>query len=177
MKKDQKYYGKIVKFDEAEKYVESIILHFDTSNENQWLPLAGSLDNFLERLRRAKKNIPACYQHDDEKLIGQWRDIVIENNMLKGRCYLDDIPFVREVVIPQLKSGTLQGSSPTISPVKEAYNRDKAIWEIIEGVLCEVSLVGLPADLRADIIQMKASIDQTTRKELEDNFNIELLTL
>lgn len=172
--KTQTYFAKIASFNEEGKYVDIIILHFDKANENYWRPVAGCLDAFLTRLSRAKKFIPACYQHDETNLIGQVRDIEIVGDVLKGRMYLDDIPFVREVVIPQLKSGTLQGSSPTLAPVRESYNQDAGgIWDILEGVLCEVSLVGLPADLKADIVSVKASIEA---KRNED-FDFELLNI
>lgn len=170
--KAQKFYAKIAGFDEAAKTVDVIVLHFGKSNENQWTPMQGCLDAFLARIAKAKKFIPACYQHDDENLIGQWRDIEIVGDTLKARCYLDDIPFVRDVVLPQLKSGTLQGASPTIAAIRDSWNPQTNIWEITEGALCEISLVGIPADLKADILSVQASINA---KQKED-FEIELLT-
>lgn len=169
----QKYYAKIAAFDEKAKTVDVIVLHFGKPNENGWMPMVGCLDDFLARLAKAKKFIPACYQHDEENLIGQWRDIEIVGDTLKARLYLDDIPFVRDVVIPQLKSGTLQGASPTIAPIRDSYNRDSKMWEIMEGALCEISLVGLPADLKADILNVQASI----KAQQKQDFEFELLTL
>lgn len=163
----QKYYAKIANFDEATKTVEVIVLHFGKANENGWMPMTGCLDAFLVRINKAKKFIPACYQHDDDNLIGQWRDIEIIGDALKAKCYLDDIPFVRDVVIPQLKSGTLQGASPTIAAIRDSYNRESGMWEIIEGVLCEISLVGIPADLKADILSIQASIQAKDKNEFE----------
>ena len=169
----QKYYAKIAAFNENEKTVDVIVLHFGKANENSWMPLVGCLDAFLVRIAKAKKFIPVCYQHDEDNLIGQFRDWEIIGDALKGKIYLDDIPFVRDVVIPQLKSGTLQGSSPTIAPVRDSWNNEKGLWEIIEGILCEISLVGLPADLKADILSIQASI-QAKNKE---DFDFDLLTL
>jgi HK97 family phage prohead protease len=169
----QKYYAKIAGFDETAKTVDVIVLHFGKENENRWVPMVGCLDDFLTRINKAKKFIPACYQHDDENLIGQWRDIEIVGDTLKARLYLDDIPFVRDVVLPQLKSGTLQGASPTIAPIRDSWNPDNGAWEILEGVLCEISLVGIPADLKADIVSVQASI----KAQNKNNFEIELLTL
>ena len=169
----QKYYAKIAGFDETAKIVNVIVLHFGKENENHWVPMVGCIDDFLVRIAKAKKFIPACYQHDDEKLIGQFRDWEIVGDVFQGKIYLDDIPFVRDVVIPQLKSGTLQGSSPTIAPINDSYNRDNGNWEIIDGAVCEISLVGLPADLKADILQVQASV---SAKQKED-FDFELLTL
>jgi phage head maturation protease len=78
------------------------------------------------------------------------------------------------VVIPQLKSGTLQGASPTIAPIKDMWNDKNGIWEIVEGALCEVSLVGIPADLRADILTVQASIK--AQQKQSDDFDIEILS-
>lgn len=169
----QKYYAKIAGFDETAKTVDVIVLHFGKPNENRWMPMAGCLDAFLIRIAKAKKFIPACYQHDDENLIGQWRDLEVIGDTLKARLYLDDIPFVRDVVLPQLKSGTLQGASPTIAPIKDSYNQETGMWEVVEGALCEISLVGIPADLKADIISVQASIQAQKNKD----FEIELLTM
>lgn len=173
--KEQKYYGKIVKFDESEKYVESNILHFGVANENKWLPMVGCLDSFLDRLNRAKKGVAACYQHDESILIGVWRDFQINNNVLSAKMYFVETPFVKETVLPQLKAGILQGSSPTMSAVRDSWNQDTHVWEIMEGILCEISLVGLPADFRADIITVKASIEAQQREQ--DDFEFELLTI
>jgi len=166
----QKYFAKIASFNEEGKYVDAIILHFDQANENGWMPKTGCLDAFLARVQEAAKFIPAYYDHGTT-LIGQWRDLEISEGALKGRLYLDDIPFVRDTVIPQLKSGSLQGASPTVSP-ENAINNN-GIVEISLGVLVEASLVGIPADLKADILTMKASIEE---KQKED-FEFELLTL
>lgn len=43
----------------------------------------------------------------------------------------------------------------------------------MEGVLCEISLVGLPADLKADILTIQANI-QAQNKTI---FEFDLLTL
>lgn len=67
----------------------------------------------------------------------------------------------------------MQGASPTIAPIRDSWNPDNGLWEILEGVLCEISLVGIPADLKADIISVQASI----KAQNKNNFEIELLML
>lgn len=173
MEGTQLFYGKMLSVDPEGKYADFIILHYGKSNENRWRPIAGCLASFLERIARAKKNIPACYQHDERQLVGHWENLVSSDDDLRGRLMFDDIPFVREVVLPQLKSGTLQGASPTISAIQDTYNRKDEVWDVIEGVLVEASVVGLPADLKADVLELKASV-QAREKE---NFEIELLTI
>ena len=169
-KTEQKYYAKIAAFNEEGKYVDAIILHFDQANENGWMPKAGCLDAFLARVQEAAKFIPAYYDHGTT-LIGQWRDLEIVEGTLKGRLYLDNTTFVRETVLDQLKSGSLQGASPTIS-AENAINNN-GIIEISVGKLAEASLVALPADFGANILTMKASIEAKNKQD----FEIELLTL
>ena len=177
--KEQRYLGKVTKFNEVEKTVECIVLHFDKPNENYWMPEKGCLDNFLARLEKAKKNVPVCYQHDQNNLIGQMKDWSIKDGALYGTLYLDDIPFVREVVLVQLKSGTLQGSSPTIAPISDYWDDKNKVWAITEGALCEVSLVGLPADLKADILEYSAKLEsaRVQNEDKEKEFEINLLTI
>lgn len=175
--KEQKYYGSITGLDSENKYVDAIILHFDKANENGWVPMSGCLDEFFDRAKSAGKDIPACYQHNDDLLIGQWRELKIEGGILSGRLYLDDIPFVRDTVIPQLKSGTIQGASPTIAPLSEFYNKSTDNYEVNAGVLCEISLVGIPADLKADITEMRAKIEAEKNKKDKTDFEFELLIL
>ena len=165
-KNEQIFYGKIVDINEEEKFIKSSILHFDKVNENRWRAMQGSLDAFLERLNRAKKGVAGCYQHDESLLIGVWRDFEVTDKELIGKLYFVDTPFVRDTVLPQVRAGILQGSSPTISPLQDSWNSGMNCWDIIEGVLCEVSLVGLPADLRADILEMRAKIEE--KKEGND---------
>jgi len=171
--KEQKYYGKIVNVNEAEKYIECNILHFDIANENRWTPASGCLDAFFERMRKAKKDVVACYQHDESIVIGLWKDLKIIDNVLSGKLFYVETQFVKDTVLPLLKAGALQGASPTIAPIKDTWNDDTKTWEILEGVLCEISLVGLPADLKADILTIQAKI----KSEENSNFDFELLTL
>lgn len=172
---DQRYYGKLLQIEESEKYVECIILHFETVNENRWTAMNGSLDAFLDRLKKSKKAVAACYQHDESILIGKWDEFVISGNELRAKLYFVETPFVKETVLPQLRAGILQGASPTISSIRDSYNQDKGRWELMEGVLCEISLVGLPADLKADVVSMRASIE--SQKRAETDFEIDLLTI
>ena len=169
----QNYYAKIVKIDEQEKFIESKILHFGVANENHWAAMPGSLDAFIDRINKNKKGVAACYQHDESLLIGVWKDFVITGNELTGKLYFVETPFVKDTVLPQLRAGILQGSSPSIAPIRDSWNQEKGIWEILEGALCEVSLVGIPADLRADIIQMRAKIESTQKQE--QDFEIDIL--
>ena len=172
--KNQYFFGAVAKFDEVQKTVKCNILHFDTPNENFWSPVAGCLDAYFVKMAKAKKFVPAFYNHNlDGIAIGLWKELEIIGNVLVGTLYLSDIPFVRDTVIPQLKEGTLQGASPTISAIEESYDRENCVWNIITGFLIEASLVALPADFKADVLSVQASIQAQQNKD----FEIELLTL
>lgn len=168
-----KYYSGAVSLNEELKYIESIVLHYDVANENRWRPISGCLDSFFERLNKAGKGIAACYQHDEHQLIGVWRDFVNDNGILSAKMYYSETPFVMETVLPQVRDGILQGASPTIAPIQ--MKTKDGVDNIIEGVLCEISLVGLPADMEADILKLSASMQAKENKEF--NFDIELLTI
>lgn len=168
-----KYYSGAVSLNEELKYIESIVLHYDVANENRWRPITGCLDAFFDRLNKAGKGIAACYQHDEHQLIGVWRDFVNDNGVLSAKMYYSETPFVRDTVLPQVRDGILQGASPTIAPLK--MNTKDGIDNIHEGVLCEISLVGLPADMDADILKLSASMQAQENREL--NFDIELLII
>lgn len=174
-KKQQYFFGAVTKFDEAQKTVKCNILHFDTPNENWWSPMTGCLDDSLAKLAKAKKFTPAFYNHQyDGIAIGLWKEIEIIGNVLVGTLYLSDIPFVRDTVIPQLKEGTLQGASPTISTIRDTFDHENNVWQIEEGFMIEASLVALPADFKADILEVRASIEAAKHK---NDFEFELLTL
>ena len=171
--KQQTYFGKITNINESEKFIECNILHFDTANENRWMPVTGCLDAFLSRMEKAKKNVVACYQHDESIVIGTWKDLTITGNVLSGKLFYVETQFVKDTVLPLLKAGALQGASPSIAPIRDSWNDTTRTWEILEGVLCEVSLVGLPADLKADILTIQAKIQSQEKSD----FDFELLTL
>ena len=167
-----KYYAGSISLNEDEKYIEAIVLHYDVPNENRWAPVSGCLDDFFLRLGKTNKGVAACYQHDESQLIGVWRDFeVVDGNALKAKMYYVETPFVKDTVLPQVRAGILQGASPTIAPFK--VKTVKGIDEVYEGLLAEISLVGLPADFESEILKMSASL---AAKEIEkNNFELNLL--
>lgn len=167
-----KYYAGSISLNEDEKFIEAIVLHYDVANENRWRPLSGCLDSFFARLNKSGKGVAACYQHDETQLIGIWRDFeIIDGNTLKAKMYYVETPFVKDTVLPQVRAGILQGASPMIIPIKSTKN--KGICDVFEGLLSEVSLVGLPADFESEILKMSASLAAI---EIEkNNFELNLL--
>lgn len=172
--KNQLYIGAVTKFDNQAKTVTANILHFDVANENAWMPKEGCLDAFFVKLAKAKKYVPAFYNHNmSDQAIGLWKNLEVIGNVLVGTLYLTDTPFVRDVIIQQLEDGTIQGASPTICPIQDTYDRDNNVWEIIEGFMLEASLVPLPADFKADILEVRASMEAKNKSD----FEFEILTL
>ena len=138
------------------------------------MPKSGCLDAFFAKLAKAKKYVPAFYNHNtDDQAIGLWRQFDFVGNILVGTLGLTTTPFVNDVIIPQLKDGTIQGASPTIYPTRNSWNKDTSIYEIVEGFMLEASLVPLPADFKADILEVRASIEAKNKSD----FEFELLTL
>lgn len=60
---------------------------------------------------KANAKIAFCYQHDLKKPLGRFTSLVVDSSNLKAEAVFDDIPLVRDVVIPQVNSGTLNNTS------------------------------------------------------------------
>ena len=184
MEKQIQFYGSIKNYNKIDKTVDTVILHYGEVNENRWVPMPGCFDSFFASLKKNKKKIAVGYMHDPHSLIGSIDvdSLVLNGNELSGLVVLSNTPFVNDTVIPQLEDGTLQGSSPCGYPKKDSWNHEKQQLEVLEGVLSEISLVGLPADLKSSITNIKASIEtENYIKELEEKYNndfeIDLLTI
>lgn len=60
---------------------------------------------------KANAKIAFCYQHDLKKPLGRFTSLIVDSSNLKAEAVFDDIPLVRDVVIPQVNSGTLNNTS------------------------------------------------------------------
>lgn len=174
MEKKIKFYGAIEGFDHESKTVEAVVLTFDRVNENGWIAKTGCFDAFFARLKNADKKVPTKYEHDERVLIGGW-ELRIEGDKLMGKCSLSDTPFVANTVIPQLKDKTLQGASPTACPLK-GYTNGDGHAVITEGIISEISLVGLDAYLDSNIISFAANLDPF-KPVVNDDLELDILLL
>ena len=59
----------------------------------------------------ANAKIAFCWQHEIRTPIGRITSMLVENSNLKTEAILDDIPFVKDTIIPQINSGTLNNTS------------------------------------------------------------------
>lgn len=60
---------------------------------------------------KANAKIAFCYQHDLKKPLGRLTSLIVDNSNLKAEAVFDDIPLVRDIVVPQVNSGTLNNTS------------------------------------------------------------------
>lgn len=78
------------------------------------------------------RKILLCYQHWFDKPIGQFTELKEDDKGLYFEAKLDDIPLVRDTVIPQYKSGTLNQHSI-------GYRYVKTNWTVEDGCdVCDV---------------------------------------
>ena len=59
----------------------------------------------------ANAKIAFCWQHDLRTPIGRFKSLTPNNDNLEAVAEFDPIPFVKETVIPQVNSGTLNNTS------------------------------------------------------------------
>jgi HK97 family phage prohead protease len=91
----------------------------------------------------SKRKIAFCYQHKTDTPIGRFTKLVEDEKGLYFEAELDDIPLVRDTIIPQYKSGTLNQHSIGFRYInadwKEKNNTE--YYEVKEVELFEGSVV------------------------------------
>lgn len=80
------------------------------------------------------------YNHDYEKLIGEWQDYRIEGTKLTAAPAFDEDDTFAMQQFNKVEAGILKGASVGLSPVK--FNKDKA--ELSNSLLLEASLTPVP---------------------------------
>jgi HK97 family phage prohead protease len=88
------------------------------------------------------RKILLCYQHQMDTPIGQFTVLKEDDKGLYFEAKLDDIPLVRDTVIPQYKSGTLNQHSIGYCYVKIELPDERAMGDPL-GQICEVYEVEL----------------------------------
>jgi HK97 family phage prohead protease len=131
--------------DEQSRIVSGYLASFDT------------VDEFGDRLHKgcfaksikehgpesnSPRKILLCYQHQMDKPIGQFTVLKEDDKGLYFEAKLDDIPLVRDTVIPQYKSGTLNQHSIGFCYVKIEFPEETAMGDSL-GQICEVYEVEL----------------------------------
>jgi HK97 family phage prohead protease len=124
------------------------------------------------------RKILLCYQHQMDTPIGQFTKLEEDDKGLYFEAKLDDIPLVRDTVIPQYKSGTLNQHSIGFCYVKFEWTEDGEygdVCDIYEVELYEGSVVtagcnentpfmGFKSITPAQVAQVYTELDRITVK-------------
>jgi HK97 family phage prohead protease len=121
----------------------------------------------------SSRKILLCYQHRMDTPIGQFTVLKEDDKGLYFEAKLDDIPLVRDVVIPQYKSGTLNQHSIGYCYVKMDFTEEDGkgfICEVLEVELYEGSVVTAGCNENTPFLGFKNLTDtdvQQLHKQLE----------
>jgi HK97 family phage prohead protease len=119
------------------------------------------------------RKILFCWQHRTDMPIGQFARLEEDDKGLYFEAKLDDIPLVRDTVIPQYKSGTLNQHSIGYCYVKVEHSEDENVFDVYEVELYEGSVVSIGCNENTPFLGFKGlSADsitdiETQYKELE----------
>lgn len=109
---------------------------------------------------RANGTLPAMlWQHDPDKPIGVWTDMVEDDRGLRVRGRLVMEAEHGKAAHALLKAGALRGLSIGFMSKAWAYENDSGIRTLTQVDLWEVSLVTFPANARATVDSVKGAID------------------
>jgi HK97 family phage prohead protease len=117
---------------------------------------------------KAAKTMPAMlWQHDADKPIGVWSEMVEDTRGLriKGQLALDTVKGKEAHAL--LKMGALNGLSIGFVSKQWAYDRETEVRTLTEIDLWEVSLVTFPANEKARVTNVKSADEMATPKDAE----------
>ncbi|MDR1347358.1 MAG: HK97 family phage prohead protease [Prevotellaceae bacterium] len=182
-----------------EKTRQSSILHYksvkvDTPNiDEQGMTVSGYLASFdnidgmgdiLHRGCFAKslqehgvesespRKILFCWQHRTDTPIGQFTKLQEDDRGLYFEAKLDDIPIVRDTIIPQYKSGTLNQHSIGFCYVKTEFSETEEtgfICDVYEVELYEGSVVTIGCNENTPFLGFK-SLDKNSIEDMEGQY-------
>ncbi|MDR2652875.1 MAG: HK97 family phage prohead protease [Prevotellaceae bacterium] len=189
-----------------EKTKQTSILHYksvkvDTPNIDEtsmtvsgYLASFENIDNMGDRLHKgcftkslqehgvestSPRKILFCWQHRTDVPIGQFTKLEEDDKGLYFEAKLDDIPIVRETIIPQYKSGTLNQHSIGYCYVKTEFNEneeDGFVCEVYEVELYEGSVVTIGCNENTPFLGFK-SLDKNSIEQIEEQYKeLEKLT-
>lgn len=125
---------------------------------------------FVDSLKahKAEGTMPAMlWQHDGDKPIGIWTEMVEDSKGLriKGQLALDTV--LGKEAHALLKMGALNGLSIGFISKQWTYDRDTDVRTLTEVDLWEVSLVTFPANGKSRITNVKSADDLAVPKDAE----------
>ena len=104
----------------------------------------------------ANGKIAFCWQHDLKTPIGKFTSLVPDNNNLKAEAVFDAIPLVKDVIIPQVNSGTLNNTS-----IGYRYTSN-CVWMSPKSILEEYG-DQMPQDKKQDLIDKYGALSDDKR--------------
>lgn len=125
---------------------------------------------FIQSLKdhKAAGTMPAMlWQHDADKPIGVWTEMVEDEKGLriKGQLAMETVKGKEAHAL--LKMGALNGLSIGFMSKEWAYDRDTEVRTLTAIDLWEVSLVTFPANAKARVTNVKSAEEMATPKDAE----------
>ncbi len=125
---------------------------------------------FVQSLKdhKAAGTMPAMlWQHDADKPIGVWTEMVVEEKGLriKGQLAMETVKGKEAHAL--LKMGAINGLSIGFMSKQWAYDRETEVRTLTEIDLWEVSLVTFPANEKARVTNVKSASELATPKDAE----------
>ena len=125
---------------------------------------------FVKSLKdhKAAGTMPAMlWQHDADKPIGVWTEMVEDEKGLriKGQLAMETVKGKEAHAL--LKMGALNGLSIGFMSKQWAYDREPEVRTLTEIDLWEVSLVTFPANEKARVTNVKSADEMATPKDAE----------
>jgi HK97 family phage prohead protease len=132
--------------DEQSMTVSGYLASFDTVDEAYDRLHKGCFAKSLQEHgvgSASARKILFCWHHRTDMPIGQFTKLEEDDKGLYFEAKLDDIPLVRDTVIPQYKSGTLNQHSIGFCYVKFQHNETDDVFDVYEVELYEGSVVSI----------------------------------
>ena len=129
---------------------------------------------FTEDLALNGNERPALWQHKYDEPLGmkQFED-KIKGLMFTAKLRKDDT-FVSGRVVPQIKSGSIQGASMGYRLDKYEIDKDEDVWNLIKGKLIESSFVTFPMNPKAVILSVSKHLKMITEGKIKSTGNEQL---
>ena len=128
---------------------------------------AGAFLNTLKEHKAAGTMPAMLWQHDADKPIGIWTEMVEDEKGLriKGQLAMETVKGKEAHAL--LKMGAINGLSIGFMSKQWAYDRETEVRTLTEIDLWEVSLVTFPANEKARVTNVKSADEMATPKDAE----------
>jgi len=138
-------------------YFEGYASTFGNVDEGGDKVKSGAFAKTIDSWAKKAKKLPVLWQHDTKMPLGVYPEMREDSNGLfvKG-CMPKSDTFVSGRVIPQMKVGSVADMSIGYYAIDFDYEDGGRIRNLKQLELCEVSLVTMPMNTRANVTSMKS---------------------